>query len=262
MAAKSLYDKDTTAGRAYALLMKAQQVKADKATGGWSQVFGVPADNRYEIKFRVAQLLSMVVAAHRDFRSKPENTGQRDDISSLVQILSNSNLEVDWSTIRNAIEQARTLLSLTVVTSDETPELPDLPKDERKEWETTIADLINDVRDSEIDDDLKAFIVKQLVSIQNALIYFELDGMDGLLMSVYASSFAFRTRPEVHKDITKTIPTPLLIRIGEFFCSRIFRLMLKKVGGVLISEKIDDLAKNTLDAVADAAHQLADHIDA
>lgn len=246
--------KDTSAARAYRILIQAAATSEHYARPGWTSVFGLSsADDEYdlddyEIRFCIAELVATLSKAHRDFRRSPGNATHPDTISPLIAKLAEHDLSARWSDIQGAIAEAHTLLTLIAMVSEETPDLPDITRDERREWEAAIIELSNSVRMSGIDENLRSFIVAQLVSIQNALVYFDLHGIEGLVASVHAASFAFLHRPEVDQEVCKPDPKGPVSRVAQFLYTVLVRLHLKKVGKYLVSESIDKLAEKALEA--------------
>lgn len=201
------FKKDTPAGRAYQIFRKAECAGGTKIRERWAITFALHPSNDASIRYHVAQLISLLAQAQRDFDATSHSDGFSDPITPLITALAHPNLDKNWPDIGNVFDQARGYLTSAAAVSKEALDAPPVDAEQLAKWQTEIDALIAEVLGVKVADDLREFIVEHLTFIKNAIVSYRLQGSEGLARTFRASMFAMLMRnDEINEQISKEDP--------------------------------------------------------
>lgn len=205
MSESQVVKSDCAAGRAYHVLKAAAQLPGgEQIRSVWGQVFGVPAENWSEIRYRLAMLIATIGEAQHEFHSR---TGGEfaDPFPAFINALAQPNLDQLWNSVLDVFSR-EALGILALAANYETNERQEvvLEADQLGKWSSQVEKLLKEVLDADIDETLKQTIVEHLNAIKQALIYYKLSGVQGLRKAVYASIGALMLHCEEVKAAMST----------------------------------------------------------
>ena len=213
--------KSEPAGRLYDILSAARECNEnEKSRDVWAKVFEVDPADTGELLKMLAELIDLV-AETKAALGRLEDIDHKVYLRPFKQIeaaLSQTNLDANWKPWRNRLDEP-TLYGLQFA-SDKLSRVmgyTEISAEDIVKIHEELDGLTKSVLDSELNEDLKTFLIRNLEGLRQALIAYRIRGVDGLEQEVARNLGSIL----LHKDQIQAAPDqkPVWDRYSRFLDS-------------------------------------------
>lgn len=178
--------RDNPAGRLFDVLSEAvEQPNNWNARKAWSSVFNISEANTGEILRELAEVINQIENAVRDVNGLPNEETKElflEPLSELEGVFSIIRLDETWQGFKKRIpNNTMDKLKYTAVKLSEFSREIVLESEELDDLRTSVERVIEQTINSNIDDDLRKVLVRDLEYIRRSIISYRLRGTEGLV---------------------------------------------------------------------------------
>lgn len=216
--------ENNAAGRLLLLLRKAKSIneKGLRTRDGWAKLFRIPPDDTAQLYHKVSKLWAIPQVVKRQVEQLPDINPRAylTWISLLDQAIKGQTLDGQWQQL-TALITNDALNSLEVCSDKLRQHNPEalLNSEQLTKIHTDVQDLMNDVAEGDIDDDIKAFILKHLDIIDRSIRDYAIDGSEAIRTAAMATVGAVVVQKDVYEKSKDT-------KLGDRFWKVLGRLLV------------------------------------
>lgn len=202
-------NSNNPAGRFYNLLHngKKPSYRKNKVREVWANLLGVPANDSSMLLVRLGKIMAIPSQIESKINQE-ENIDHSVYLKWLPKVnkaFRTLNLEANWSTFIDPIDEA-VLYGLEICSEQLARKQPEsvIKEEALKDIKNEVEGLLKEIRSSNIDSDLKNYLIGQLENIINSIYEYDFAGVVPLQKAFESTVGSISLHPELHEKIKKT----------------------------------------------------------